>query len=105
MRTHREFGASELLTRLIILRCVQMDRLRETVKTLKNSTSDLELWHAYSTIMTALAPDPSAPEWEFKATLDALDLASSTGLAAGQARKASMLQGGQQHWFDAEKHT
>jgi hypothetical protein len=65
----------------------------------------LELWHAYSTIMTALAPDPSAPEWEFKATLDALDLASSTGLAAGQARKASMLQGGQQHWFDAEKHT
>jgi hypothetical protein len=53
--------------------------------------------------MTMLAPEPGAPEWEFQATLKALELKSSTGLAGGGRRKASMLCGGPSAWFDQEK--
>ena len=81
-----------------------MVRLREAVCDLKNSTSDLLLHHAYSTIMTALAPGSvDALPWELNAMTKSLGLSSKKGLNAGVKRKDAILSEGGGVWFDEER--
>ena len=81
-----------------------MVRLREAVCDLKNSTSDLLLHHAYSAIMTALAPGSvDALPWELNAMTKSLGLSSKKGLHAGVKHKDAILSEGGGVWFNEER--
>ena len=82
------------------------DRLAEAISLLKNKTSSLHEWHAYSSILTALTPSAESESWEFTQVLKRLDLSSDKALLAAAARKSSLIEtdsDAEELWFAQEK--
>ena len=80
--------------------------MAETVSLLKNKTSSLHEWHAYSSILTALTPSAESESWEFTQVLKRLDLSSDKALLAAAARKSSLIEtdsDAEELWFAQEK--
>ena len=69
---------------------------------LKNSTSDMTKWHAYSSIMTAVSPS-AAKTADMSAILKRLELRSSKALEVAMERRMQIDLGKDEPWYKEEK--
>ena len=69
---------------------------------LKNSTSDMTKWHAYSSIMTAVSPS-AANAADMSAILKRLELRSSKAVKAAMERRKQIDLGKEEPWYKEEK--
>jgi len=91
------------MTRQLAVDAQIVERLKEALQVLKNETADPHAWHAYSAILTAIAPEVDNT-FDFNRTLDRLAVGPDALLKAVQRRDSLFNgEGDDSVWYQEKK--